>query len=778
MTLLKNNVKKIFVLVLALLASFSLVACKEDTEDIDPETKISEALGSIALGDTNSITQSFDLIKTTGKHQLTITWSVTNTVGETVALDLTGATPRLVVTQAPYTEDENGKPTNDWGEATLKATVSVGDKSSSREWPLWVKPAEKVLDMTVAEVLASADYTVVGFKGTVSYVHGSGFYVADDTASIYVYGKASNPKVLAGAEVTVEGTKKVAYGQPEIDKGYKVTVTKDAPATGYDYASAVVDAYVPEIAWQPASNFDMYGKVVKISGKVTEGTYGSNTNLEITDEITETKVMLYYDADPAFMEEIDAKKGKYVSVTVLLYNFHSSDKVWRAFGYAGTITELTAAPTYDNEDKLNLAAIKLTGLLAGIGVSKDLTLPDTSEFETTVTWVSKNTAIIGNDGKFTAPATTTEVELEATIKLGADEKKVTLKVNALAVDKITVAELLTAIDEEEAENVAVEGVIIGRDSDGYFYLADATGVVYVRQKLSDHELEVGDTVVVVGNGSIFDKTSRYNRQFADGTASVEKIDKEITPIAAVNAEISDFDNTITAGNLLTEVVKEELNGKVFKVEGYLVFSGAYNDLYFAESLEAGAAKIGLYYKGMEQDALKFLVGKKVKLTAVVYEYRVSTGWNLGFLGRDGDLEITLTNAEKEALAKAEIDAVMPKDNKLSGNIVFLTETAYSYAFGNVTYLFTSNNTEVLDNEGKFTLPDANTTVTVTVKATFGEAHTKDFVYNLEALADADVVYFTSGFEDVVKGSYASEDVTIDGVVWTLADVLVGNLEND
>ena len=56
--------KRIAVLILALFALFGFAACKDK---IDPETKIKEALQSIALGDTNSITDSFDLISETGK---------------------------------------------------------------------------------------------------------------------------------------------------------------------------------------------------------------------------------------------------------------------------------------------------------------------------------------------------------------------------------------------------------------------------------------------------------------------------------------------------------------------------------------------------------------------------------------------------------------------------------------------------------------------------------------------------------------------------------------
>jgi uncharacterized protein YdeI (BOF family) len=743
MTLLKNNVKRIFVLILALFASFGLVACKDDEGTLDPEKQISEALGSIALGDTNSLNQSFDLIAKTGKHGLTIEWSVVNVKGETATIDDTGDVPRVIITPEPYEEDEEGNQINEWGQATLRATVRIGDKSSFREWDLWIVRAPKVLNMPISEVLAQENNAVVGFTGTVLFVHGNGFYVADETGTIYVYTKPTNPNVLPGAVVSVEGTKIVAFGQPEIDRGYRVEVITKAPDTGFDYQSLAVDAYVPEVSWQPVTNYDAYGKIVNLSGKVTKGQYGNYENLEITDELTGEKVMIYHDSEKEFVDAVEANVDKYVKLTAITLSFHSTDKVWRILGYGGSVEEIDA-PVYTAEDKLNLVGIKLETLFKGKEVVNDLALPTDSLFDSTVSWESKNTAVIGNDGKLTAPTEDTEVELVASVTLGAEVKDFTFKVLVKVPEapkeatEMTVAELLEAIDNKDADYVVVEGVIIGRDSGGYFYLADETGVIYVRVKLTDHGVEIGDKVSVTAAGSIYNGTTRYNRQFAgDGVAEIEKLDdqKHESPFVAVAAQISDFDQTITETNLVTEVLKEKLFGKVFTIEGYfiLVQSGSFQDLYLAESLDAGANKVRIYHSSMEVNALKTLIGKQVKITAVAYECNPSAGvWNLGFMGRDGDLEVTLSETDQEAIAENEIKAILPKDNLLVGDLSFFSKTAYKYILGDVTYEFTSNNTEVLGNDGKYAEPEVETIVELKVKATFSETHFKEFVFNLTA----------------------------------------------
>lgn len=761
--------KRIAVLILALFALFGFAACKDK---IDPETKIKEALQSIALGDTNSITDSFDLISETGKHMLPITWSIENIELETAELDLTGDVPRVIITQDPYTEDEEGKPTNNWGHAKLRATVSVGDKSSYREWDLWIKPADKIIMMSVAEAAAESEGATVGVEGTVTYIHGGGFYVQDDTGAIYVYGKPASGKLpenlKPGAKVKVEGKITIYYGQPEIDKEYKMQVLEAAPETGFDYASVAVDAFVPEITWLSANDRTAYGRILNISGKVTKSQYGDYDNYEITDELTGEKVMIYHDSENGFMDAIEANFEQYVKATVITYNYHSSDKVWRVFGYAGSVTK-TDAVEYADEDKIHLISLKLESAFDNIEVVSDLNLPTQYLFDSTIAWESSAPTVIGNDGKFTVPTEDTEVELTASVTIGETTLEFTFEVTAVAPTKLTVAELLEAIDNEEANNVLVEGVIIGRDSGGYFYLADETAVVYTRVKLSDHNVEVGDKVRVIANGSIYNGTTRYNRQFAgDGNAVIEKVDdeKHESPLEAVQAEISDFDHTITVDNLVEKVQEEELFGKVFEISGYFVLvpSGSFTDLYLAESLEEGADKVRIYHSSMEVNALKELAGKQVTITAVVYEVYPSTGlWNLGFMGREGDLEVTLTNEDLEEIAEKEINAILPEDNVLVGDLNFFNKTKHTYVLGDVTYQFVSNNTDVLDAEGKFTAPDAEVTVELTVTVTFSAEHTKVFEFDLtakpeEAPEDPSLKYH---FDFEVGGATSYNDATTE-----------------
>lgn len=730
MTLLfKNNVKKIIVFILAIVASFAFIACDKD-EGPDDATKMEEALGSIALGSTGSLTKSFDLISKTGKHGLTITWTVSNTKGQTVSLDTTGENPRLIVTPEPYAENDKGEQINQWGEATLTATVTIGNVSKSRSWPLFIKPGEQIFNMTIKELIYSPSGTYAVLTGTVMYVKSDGFVLKDDTGSVYIYGKPDDNDVQPGAEVTVEGALTFYNGQPEVDKGYKVTVTKKAPATGFDYSGAVETPLVG-VSYMSKDRIDAYARLVKISGKAVMGKDAKNYDaLHLVDDVTGQKIWIQYQSDEDFLDEFEENLNKYISFTGIVYDFYGSgNNLWRVLGVPGTIVE-TTAPVNDDAAKLAAAKIKLQCLYDGIIAASDLDLVATSEFSSTVTWTSANTNLLGSDGSLISyPTENTEVELTANITMGALTDTVKCTVTVKAVQKFTVAELNVAIDKKLVDIAWVEGVIVAATQDGYFFLADDTGVIFVRQKLDTNNLEVGDTVKIVGSVTIY-KSSSYARQISGTVFTVEEIDTEITPFVPVEAEIADFDNEITEAKMDKEVRKEELYGKIFTLQGYVKVDGS--KVYLAASAEEDAPKLLIYDKSIAMGMIKALDGLEATITFAVFDYHTSDGWRLAFLGRDGDLDVTLSDTDKENIAKHEIETVVTEGANVSDDLDFFTNTSYGVLLGDATYSFTTNNLSIFAADGTFTAPNEDTAVQITVTVTFSATHTKTFTYNVTA----------------------------------------------
>jgi len=728
--------KKTIVFILSFLALFIFVGCKKTNH----EKIVDEALSSIMLGDVNSLSQSFDLIAKTGQHELEITWTLENTQGETASLDLTGEKPRVIITPEEYAEDEQGNATNQWGKAELTATVTSGDKTASRKWELNIKPQEKSVAMTITEVKAASINTVVTVTGTVAYVIDDGFVIVDDTDGIYVYGEPSDENVKPGAVVTLQGSRAIYYTLPQI-KDYTVTVDTNAPATGFDYSGAPETSVSTVADWDPTETTG-FAQIVKISGRVDQTDKAKDPKGDqvyvLRDELTQKEVMLFYESNEQFLTELAAKKGDYVSLVAITYDNHSSYNSWRLLGFPGSIED-ASAPTLDDEDKVEIVKEALEEEFEGMEVASDLELPANGSFDSALVWVSKNADIIGNDGKIVErPDVDTDVEFEVTITLNDATATATVTVKVKALVKKTIAEVFGEMDEEDVDFVLIEGVIIGEeDRYGNYLVADETAAIYVRHKLEDDDLEVGDKVRIIGKATVYNRNNEYTRQI-NGNYSVEKVDdqKHENPLTATVVAIEDLQlanegSSITA-TTLEAIQAEENYGKFVSVTGVVikVASGNYTNYYLAESAEEGADRVYLHHFFPRfYDLYKTVVGTEVTVLGLIYGYHTSNGgWMLG------PVEVELSDQQKEDYVKEVIEEVLEDEINVSASLEFITEADSLEFVGNPTIAYSSNKPEIIANDGTFVAPSEDTEVTITVTVTFSDTHTKTFVYTVTAKA--------------------------------------------
>lgn len=84
------------------------------------------------------------------------------------------------------------------------------------------------------------------------------------------------------------------------------------------------------------------------------------------------------------------------------------------------------------------------------------------------------------------------------------------------------------------------------------------------------------------------------------------------------------------------------------------------------------------------------------------------------MDRDGDLVFELTEEEQLDLAKDEIENIVSNNKEVTTDLEFITDSELGVLTG-VKYVWTTNNTDVIANDGKFTAPDEDTDVEVTVK---------------------------------------------------------------
>lgn len=722
MKLIKFHAKKLLFILLAFIASFALIACGGD--DDDAEKIIKEALGSITLGDVSTLNSDFDITNYTNLHNLEIKWEL---IDADETLDLVKKNDQwttVKVTPTPYTEDENGNQTNGWGQGILKATVTYNNKSDSRQWTLYVSPGTKTTVMTIDAAKKVANGTGVEVEGFVTLVLSNQFIIHDNTGGVAIFlDSAPDENIKVGAKVSVKGEKGLYYGQPQVGvKGKKPTVKvlTAAPSTGYDYSKAETMS-IKDINSKTTENVDFFFKIIKITGKVLKD-YISPANNEkagdyaIKDELTNEIAVLHIGIDQSVKTALQSRVGQYVTVTIIVFEYHSQLKLWRHYAVPGTVVD-AEAPTLSDEEIIASVKAEVEGLYKGKNVYDSLNLITTGTAGGTITWSSDKPEIIANDGTFNRPQENTEVTLTFTIKSGTKQETYTLKVMALALTEMPIKDVIDALDEKDSL-VMFRGTIIGKDADDYYYVADDTGVIYVRHKLSDNNLKVGDKVKVTGLGTVYNVRSsspnQYIRQI-NGSYSVEKVDTAPTPIAIVDAQIRDFDNTIKAAEMTSKVPLEELYGRVVRfTDVYLIVKGNNNDLYIATENSTSVPSLLIYHRSMGDSDLRELIGKKVTIIAVVNGFHGTNGWRLSFMANEGDLVFNITDQEKLELAEEEIESIVSDNKTVTGDLDFIT-TSGLFTLKGVKYVWTSSNTQVLSNTGKVTAPSQDTEVDVTVK---------------------------------------------------------------
>ena len=300
----------------------------------------------------------------------------------------------------------------------------------------------------------------------------------------------------------------------------------------------------------------------------------------------------------------------------------------------------------------------------------------------------------------------------------------------------TVTEVLTLCDTTPGEVVLFEGIVIGITIDNYFFVADSTGSIYIRRAATN--LAIGDKVIIEGTTFVFKNDIQYTRQInQSGTYNILKVGTDfVNPLSAVSASYTDLAKIALGSNLsdddLAAIKAHSLYGKYVSVTGYVITQGTFNNVYLAESLDSEAAKILVYYQSAYYDELKTLIGKQITISGPIYNYTVADGWAITYVG---EIDVALTDEEKEDLALEEIHRVITEGKDVISDLAFFTKAPnYPYTLAGVTFTFSSSNTALISNTGIYNAPDEDTVVTITVDVNFISVHQKTYTYSVTASA--------------------------------------------
>ena len=510
---------------------------------------------------------------------------------------------------------------------------------------------------TWAEFMAAEKGTMVNVRGRVTYAWKETdstalVYFQNEDGGFYAYRLAITPEsfetLVPGVEILVTGT-------------------KDIYSTVFEVVSAtfeVIDAtpQVPAVTDITA----LFDAAEKISDKALTDKQGMLCTLKgvellnIEDKYlwfqrSGKKAYIYISSSTCFAtaDQQAALKAKMVNgqtadITgfVSLYNNEIQFLPMDDNAIVHVTEELT-------DDQIIAKAEEKALALAGEGeVSANLDLFTSTPQGATVTWTSGNTDLIDNEGKIVSyPLEATDVELTAHIVAGSKEKdvKVTVKVAALAPSKASEINKACAADEKKV--YMFEGVLIALDKSGYGFVADETGVVYVRAKFTG--FEVGDTIRVVGTPTKY-TSKQYTLQMSAKTEDITKIEKEIKVMEPVLIHGSDLAKPASEeeafanryyGLLVKMTVKVENRTSDKYTNSYLIFDDGSEGMY--------------WYSAGKLDDFAAFDGKTIEIVAPIYSY-FTEGYDMWFLGtfvtaKEGTAELakpegTVTLTEAVALA--------------------------------------------------------------------------------------------------------------------------------
>lgn len=733
--------KKLFVFLGALLMVFGLAACGQDRDTIQ---RIEEAIGYVQFTDMDNVTEGPLDLPNQLRHGVQVSW----TSSDPDVIEVVGESGIV------YPDRNEDK------EVTLTAVYSLDGVERVKEYEFRVRAQIVGPEYTDFGQLFEDDPsgTLVAI-GIVTAVFDGGVFIWDGEVHLSVFGNLAVAEI--GDEVEVIGELSTWNSLTQISFPDEFNVL----STGHD-----VDVPVEEISMQAMHELDyddptIHGRHYRVTGEIIQS--GNFINMQRG----EYQLGIYSSSKQSSLDALADRIGDDVIIDVIYYARTSSTLLVLFQGGEDDIEEYVI----DDETRAQEAKDALT--LQGLAnVTDDLTLPTTGLHDAVITWVSSDESVIATDGTVTQSETEdVTVTLTASITVGDVTLEKEFTATVLQEGSRPEGDSVASIRHENwpgvDEEVTLEGVVsavLSRTSDPGFFLQDADGTaIYVR---TDLDVNVGDWIVITGTTDIFDDFNNNRQQLINAElVYVVDTDQPITIIDDMSAsDIADaFPGIEGYRYRLTDLELTEINAQFdefhFQANEDLTFK-FYYDVYgqhLANTLEVG-------------DTLEWIEFTFFRLA-------------------HGDLlmvAVTLPELEGEALENYVSEKIgLPEDTRQDLNLIEeLTLTSFDYNQPiEYTITWESSNESVIATDGTVTRPEfgeGNEEVTLTASVTDGDVTMiLEFVIIVLERPDPDasdpIVVYETGFEDSTsKTSYATGNITADGVEWELDNALRNNQSGD
>ena len=476
---------------------------------------------------------------------------------------------------------------------------------------------------------------LTGVVAQITYGQGyvpNGFYLIDDTESIYVYDADAVQRVEKGNKVTVIGERANYINSKEIESahafGYQgciqitnVKITKNDNGTNEFDTSWIQDSTVKTIVETPTT-VNITTSVFKVTAYVKKAINPGFTNYYINDLDGVTGSYVYTSSNGNDFKWLDPFDGKlcdillspinckctsagityrFIPLQVKESNYKMEDKDVPQFAldytvYDQFLDEYNANPNLEVITKVSNEKLGFQDVAIEYTSDKPETLDFVKEADK-VTMVTKKV-----DG-------VAKVTMKATYKGFTAE--VTKNIKVKNVDVSDAVNVKGAIDAEDGETVKVKGVVMSSlvNKDG-FYIADETGVIAVTTTKEDlAKIKLGNLVCMEGT-KVHNK--KPETQHAIGQAAIVKSKLVLNEFGEHKYSTASFINDKKIEEINDFNALEDHSTEVYTVKGKLNHvKGQYSDNMDIVSLTNPKAKLELYCAnaGTQYKWLKEFEGK-------------------------------------------------------------------------------------------------------------------------------------------------------------------------
>lgn len=504
------------------------------------------------------------------------------------------------------------------------------------------------VELTIAEareVAKESNVIINGVVAQITYAFGhvpNGFYVVDETGSIYVYGEDAQ-SVKVGNTVKLAGTKDYYILEKEINSAQKygyqgccqlkdLTLLENSSTNTEFNKSWIQETTVKNIV-ETSVTENITTNIYKVNALIKKVPGSGFVNYYFYDIDNKTGGYAYTannGSDFAWLDEFD---GKICTVYLSPINCKSTTSgcfyrfIPVLVSYDNYEFNLNDAPDYaltyevydqfekeyDADPMLEVITNVSSELLGFTNVVIEYSSSDADVLE----FVQENGKTIFHTKN---PGTAT-VTMKATHNGNVSSKTIDITVKeAQSFETITVAEAIASNDDTI---VTVKGVVVSSlvNQTG-FYISDSTGIIAVTCSSEALEgISLGNEIVVKG--------SRIHRKDAGKTHAGQSVIKDaeilINYYGSHKYDTSKFDTTKSLNEVYSLDVNTDYSTTVYVLNAIVVFEG--NDHYTNCKLKSpdGAVKLTLYSSsGNQYSWLEEYTGKEVTVELAVCNWNNKT----------------------------------------------------------------------------------------------------------------------------------------------------------